>query len=948
MNYLYYLLVYILLAGANNLNAREPENLKKEDSTLTSAVYSNQLTNGLNYYLKPIRGTSTISLNLWLRVGFNEEASDQQDISHAVEHLAFRSSVHFPEGLRDNKKLAGLGIKKNDAMAGTAYHFTHYTISIPSESQRALHNGLLWFKDILNGLLLTTEDINIERTTLRQEFLHRAGNDLSNRIVKSQIDAKRNSCKKSQEFFLEDNANFPPQVVRQFYKKWYRPDLAAVSVIGDIPNLELIKKEIHQLFSDLPKPSTPIRKINCDVLYYEQEPQFYKVERPSSQPEEELSQEVEIHLDYRDSLMYKEIQNLKGLKRRILFETISAILNKRFKEEQSIYCPKFNFWMKYKENPFFLTSQISVTPGYEQLALQRFFELVHQLKKYGVTEKEWKTEKNDIHKNKAKHTRYWVEEIIKYDVYGEVLPDDKIEKLNEWWQHLSRSEFNSYLEELIREMPEDIGIIARTNQKAFKLKEKEVRSWIKQFWTSEIAPYNPPKIPEHLMDGSHLDKNISNKKLVYSSTKMGTKELTLENGVKIIFLQDSSIAPVQNPNITLHGFVPYGAANFPKEDYHSVINAPFIIENSGVGSFDKFQVNRYLSQSEDAINLHSYINYGESGFTGYAKLHSFNNLLQMVYLYTTQPRKNKLAFEDWKEWKRKEYSNPPYGLGNIDMKNKIKTILKDSSFINMGTFQYQGLSTIDLKKTYTSYQKIFGNTEDFTFILYGNYSIEKLLPDIQKYLGNLPNNKEEILKKRKISAPSLLIGGPLYKKLNLGYPMQSDNYELYFLSPKPEVFTWKKKLQLEVLGKILDQMLFLDLRYKKGYGIYSPHANTDYNISLSRFMTYLRIECEPFESTAIQDDIDKIIKDIQTGKISSNHFENAKANVKNINSSSLYRQEQRLFEYYRYQIPWISKTDIDRVIAETTLKDIVALAKEVFKPKNQYEFLIPSKNSVVK
>lgn len=942
MNYCYYLLVYILLAGASNFNAQEQEKLNDKDFRLSSAVYSNHLSNGLNYYLKPIEGTTNISLNLWIRAGFNEEASDQQDISHAVEHLAFRSSLHFPEGIKNTQKLAGLGIEKNDATAGTAYHYTHYTIRIPSGNQEALHAGLLWFKDILNGLLLTTEDINIERTTLRQEFLHRAGNDLSNRIVKSQIDAKRNSCKKSQEFFLEDNANFPPQVVRQFYKKWYSPDLAAISVVGDIPNLEIIKKEIHQLFSDLPKPSTSIRKRNCAVLYYEQKPKFYKVERPSSELEEGLSQEVEIHLDYRDSLMYKEIHNVKGLKRRILFETISAILNKRFKEQQSIYCPKFNFWMKYKEHPFFLTSQIAVTPGYEKLALERFFELVHQLKKYGITEKEWQTEKNDINKDKATHTRHWVEEIIKYDVYGEALPGDKIEKLNEWWQHLSRSEFNSYLQESIREMPEDIGIIAHKNQKAFKLKEKEVRSWIKQSWIREIDPYKPPKIPEHLMDDSYLDKSISNKKLVYSSTKMGTKELMLENGVKIIFLQDSSIANIKNPTITLHGFVPYGAANFQKEDYHSVINAPFIIENSGVGSFDKFRVNRYLSQSEDAINLHPYVNYSESGFTGYAKLHSFDDLLQMIYLYTTQPRKNKLAFEDWKERKRKEYSNPPYGLGNIDMKNKIKTILKDSSFINMGTFQHQGLSTIDLKKTYTSYQKIFGNAEAFTFILYGNYSIETLLPDIQKYLGNLPNNKEEILKKRNISAPSLLIGGPLYKKLNLGYPMLSDNYESYFLSRKPEVFTWKKKLQLGVLGKILDQMLFLDLRYKKGYGIYSPHANTDYNISLSRFMTSLRIECEPFESTAIQDDIHKIIKDIQTGNISSDHFENAKANVRSINSSSLYKQEQRLFEYYRYLIPWISKTDIDRVISETTLKDIVALAKEVFKPKNQYEFLVPS------
>src|SRR5205814_4018219 len=48
--------------------------------------------------------------------------------------------------------------------------------------------------------------------------------------------------------------NFKPETIRRFYKDWYRPDLQALIVVGDI-DVDAIEKMIKNNFSDLKKPA---------------------------------------------------------------------------------------------------------------------------------------------------------------------------------------------------------------------------------------------------------------------------------------------------------------------------------------------------------------------------------------------------------------------------------------------------------------------------------------------------------------------------------------------------------------------------------------------------------------------------------------------------------------------------------------------------------------------
>ena len=47
--------------------------------------------------------------------------------------------------------------------------------------------------------------------------------------------------------------NFPYKALRDYYHKWYRPDLQAIIVVGDI-DVDQMEKKIQSVFSAIPMP----------------------------------------------------------------------------------------------------------------------------------------------------------------------------------------------------------------------------------------------------------------------------------------------------------------------------------------------------------------------------------------------------------------------------------------------------------------------------------------------------------------------------------------------------------------------------------------------------------------------------------------------------------------------------------------------------------------------
>src|SRR5690606_19387102 len=174
----------------------------------------------------------------------------------------------------------------------------------------------------------------------------------------------------------------------------------------------------------------------------------------------------------------------------------------------------------------------------------------------------------------------------------------------------------------------------------------------------EVIPYTVPEVPKQLMGADEISalKEVGFKDK--GESESGVRTLVLGNGVKVVL-------DTLNRNtdmLYLHGFSPKGASCFSREDYFSAINGPEIVQNAGVGDLDKFVLGRFLERTSFRQGMHPYIDYFETGIKGNAKLEELEMLLQLVYLYFTQPRKDKIAYEDWKSREKENYLNPFYSL----------------------------------------------------------------------------------------------------------------------------------------------------------------------------------------------------------------------------------------------------------------------------------------------
>ena len=58
--------------------------------------------------------------------------------------------------------------------------------------------------------------------------------------------------------------HFKPQVLRDYYEKWYRPDLQGIVIVGDI-NVDEVEAKIKKIFADIPAQPNGAERIYYSV-----------------------------------------------------------------------------------------------------------------------------------------------------------------------------------------------------------------------------------------------------------------------------------------------------------------------------------------------------------------------------------------------------------------------------------------------------------------------------------------------------------------------------------------------------------------------------------------------------------------------------------------------------------------------------------------------------------
>lgn len=215
------------------------------------------LENGLHFVVHSDNTTPIVAMNIIYKVGAKDEQPNKTGLAHLFEHLMFSGSAHIP---RFDTQVQRAGGENN---AFTNSDFTNYYIALPKEN---IETAFWLESDRMLSLSITEKTLDVQRQVVaeefRQNYLNRPYGDawlLLKPLCYKVHPYQWNTIGKDIEQIENTNLND----VKQFYKQFYTPNNAIVSIVGDV-NIENIKALAEKWFGPIPTGKEIVRSIPAE------------------------------------------------------------------------------------------------------------------------------------------------------------------------------------------------------------------------------------------------------------------------------------------------------------------------------------------------------------------------------------------------------------------------------------------------------------------------------------------------------------------------------------------------------------------------------------------------------------------------------------------------------------------------------------------------------------
>jgi len=800
---------------------------------LDPAIKTGKLPNGFTYYIrKNTEPKNRVQLYLVNKVGSVLEEEDQRGLAHFMEHMSFNGTQHFPKNdLVQYLQKSGVRFGA-DLNAYTSFDETVYQLPIPSDSPALLRNGLLIMRDWAANATLDPKEINDERGVVLEE--KRLGKGAQERMSNKFLPVILNNSRYSNRLPIGTDTvlnNFQKPVILQFYNDWYRPDLQALIVVGDI-NVDSMEANIKSLFSDLKNPTNERPRIKYTVPLNGKN-QFIAV------TDKEFPYTIIEILIKRPKMPEGTRQEYNEYVKRQLF---NQMLTGRISELSQKPNPPF-IQAFASVGPFIggldaFTAFMVAKPGQLEKSFVSVWELIQQLKQFGFTEPEFERAKSSllsglesaVREKDKRNSEDLVQEYTRNFLVGEAAPGIEMEYdlTKSFLATMKLQEINTLSTDYISDSNRDVIIMAPQKDSASLPVESAVNNWFSTVANTKLTPYNDkftsiPLISEKLAGGKIISEN--------KVQKLGITEMILSNGVKVIFKPTD----FKNDEIRFKAFSPGGSSLYPDADFQSALYAPALVETMGLSQFKPTDLEKLLNGK--IVNVNAYIAERAEGVEGGSAPKDLETVFQLIYLYFTSPRKDSTLFTNFIEQYASEIEN---------RNNDPKSVYSDTVAAVLGNHNVRRtgpslkkLRQISLDKAMKIYKERFSNAGDFTFVFTGNINTDSIRPLLKKYLGSLPStSKKEQARNLNIHIPPGKIEAIAKKGKEPQATVRlviSGNYKY-----APET-----NMQLTALSEILQFRILDRLREKEGE-TYSPRVSVTYNKNpLNRYAFTISFGCAP-------------------------------------------------------------------------------------------------------
>ena len=779
-----------------------------------------QLDNGLTYYIRHNKlPENRAEFYIAQKVGSILEEPQQRGLAHFLEHMAFNGTKNFPgddKGLGVIPWCETVGIKFGTNLnAYTSIDETVYNISnAPIDRTGVLDSCLLILHDWSNYILLKDDEIDKERGVIREEWrsrnsgMLRVYTDLLPTIYQGD---KYADCMPIGSINVINN--FPYKDIRDYYHKWYRPDLQGIVIVGDI-DVDTVEAKLKAVFADVQKPVNPAERTYYPVADNKEPIVAIGTDKEVDDPS------IEIYFK-QDATPDSEKNNVGYLASQYMTSMISSMLDARLSELVQSANPPFTrassdysdfFVAKTKEA--FALSASSKADGIET-ALKTLLQETERARRFGFTESEYARARANYlqslesaynEREKTKHGSY-VREYVQNFLNGEPIPgiEAKYAMINQLAPNIPLQAMNMVMQQLVPDSNQ-VVIIAGPAKEGLKYPTKEeVISLLKGMKDLDLQAYVDKVSDEPLMKEAPKGGKIISEKEgdIYGSTK-----LVLSNGVTVYVKKTDFKAD----EIRMKGTSLGGKSIFPDKDALNFAVMDNVIAVGGLGNFSQVDLTKVLAGKKVSVNAG--LGATTENVFGTCSPKDFETMMQLTYLTFTAPRKDAEAFESFKNRMKAQLES-----AQANPLSSINDSLQKAMYNNhprVVMMKPEMVDQIDYDRILEMYNDRFKDASDFTFYFVGNIDLETAKPLIAEYLGALPAiNRKETFKDTKMS-----IRKGVYKN-EYAKEQQTPTATIVFLYSGKAPYTLKNDILLSFATQVLDMVYTEEVREKEGgtYGV---------------------------------------------------------------------------------------------------------------------------------
>ena len=791
-----------------------------------------KLANGLTYYIyNDGSATGEAQYYLYQNVGAILENDEEMGLAHVLEHLAFNTTDHFPNGVMNFLRSNNL----NDFEAFTGVDDTRYAVHNVPTNDVKLNENMLWvLRDWCHGVKMTPKDIEKERGIILEEWRHRSGvdrrlTDAIAPVVYNHAGYATHNVIGSQKI-LE---TFQQKQVKQFYDKWYRPNMQFIAVIGDV-DVDQMEKNIQTVFKTLPAKQAPAVNPQTRQIPDNTTPLYMRFIDP-----ENKSASFGLYQRYEVKGNAPEEDRVRQFIFTKFFNTLA---------------PKRFVMLKNADKESYIAAEVSLSPlvrnyyqmawdmvpyqGNEQKALQQMLAVRDNLRDQGFTAAEFNAEKEkmyngmkDVLEAKGLGTPDNALMLFRQNFLYDIPVQDFRGQINrnlETLVELEVEDMNAWMKSLLND--NNLAFVTYSkSQSEMNITENDLMAALKAKSSfRDMAHADGMKPINQLIDFPLTGGKIVSEKQLKT---LQAKEWTLSNGAKVLY----RYVPELSGKFLFAGSAEGGKSIVPAQELANYNAMRSLLMQSGVYNYNRNQLAQWL-QGKD-INLSLSLEDYSDGIGGNAPVDKADDFFSYLYLILSRQNFSKSAFDKYIQRNLYVYENRAT-TGMAAVQDSIQQLLYPVSTMNPRQDE-AFFKSVQFDKLQEQFQAHLGDASRFTYCLIGDIPEAKAKELVLRYIGSLKGGGKPV--KTAIQPMDFSSSTPVIKR-TFETETEGGMAEIEISFANKQKLSEREQAALEVMRGLLERRYFDVLREKEHLtytvGVQSnytsqPVAGESLNIHLS-------------------------------------------------------------------------------------------------------------------